>query len=54
MKSTVNDLDNTDLSFFLKNKIRALCKKDVGQMKSILKFSSINFFRISCLDIKIE
>jgi len=41
-------------SFFLTNKTGALCGDEVGQMKPVLRFSSMNFFRASCSDAERE
>ena len=41
-------------SFFLTNKTSALCRDEVGRMKPVFRFSSINSFRASCSDAKRE
>ena len=45
---------HSELSLFLMNKTSALCREKVDQIKPVLRFSSINFFRVSCLDAKRE
>ena len=37
-----------DLSFFLTKRIETLCREKVGQMKSVLRFFSMNSFLASC------
>jgi len=41
-------------SFFLTNKTDIPCGDEVGQMKPMLRFSSINFFRASYSDAERE
>ena len=41
-------------SFFLTNKTGALCGDEIGQIKSVLRFSSMNSFRASCSDAERE
>ena len=41
-------------SFFLTNKTGAPCRDEVGQMKPVLRFFSMNSFRASCLDAERE
>ena len=36
------------------NKTSTLCGEEIGQMKSMLRFFLINFFRVSCLAAKRE
>ena len=45
---------DSEPSFFLMNKTGTLCKEEVGQIKSVLRFSSMNFLRASCLDTERE
>ena len=45
---------HSEPSFFLTNKTGALYGDEVGQMKPILRFFSMNFFRASCSDAKRE
>ena len=44
----------SESSFFLTNKTGALCREEVGQIKTMLRFSSINFLRASCSDAERE
>ena len=41
-------------SFFLTNKTGAPCRDEVGQIKPVLRFSSMNSFRASCSDAERE
>ena len=41
-------------SFFLTDKTSAPCRDKIGQMKLILRFSSMNSLRVFCSDAKRE
>ena len=41
-------------SFFLMNKTGAPCRDEVGQIKPVLRFSSMNSLRVSCSDAESE
>ena len=45
---------HSELSFFLTNKTSITCKDEVGWMKPVLRFSSMNSLRASCSDAKRE
>jgi len=45
---------HSEPSFFLMNKTSTLCGKEVGRIKPVLRFSSINFLRAFCLDAEKE
>ena len=45
---------HSEPSFFLMNKTGVLCKDEVGQIKPMLRFSLMNFFRVSFSDAKKE
>jgi len=45
---------HSEPSFFLTNKTSASYREKIGQMKSMLRFFSMNSLRASCLDAKRE
>ena len=45
---------HSEPSFFLMNKTGVPYRDEVGWMKPMLRFSSMNFFRASCSDAKRE
>jgi len=44
----------SELSFFLMNRTSVPCREEVGQIKPVLRFFSMNSLRASCLDAKRE
>ena len=41
---------HSEPSFFLINKTSTPCRNEIGQIKPILRFFSMNFFKASCSD----
>jgi len=45
---------HSKLSFFLTNKTNVPCREKIGQIKSVLRFSLMNFFRAFYSDTEKE